>query len=72
MIQLKGCMSVLGVHTADGELFVCLLLICLHGIQSPYFDNACALSRLQVQVEPNGTNAELSVGESSVLLGQAL
>ncbi|XP_009571475.1 PREDICTED: WASH complex subunit 7-like, partial [Fulmarus glacialis] len=31
-------------------------------------DLACALSRLQVQVEPNGSNAELHVGEFTVLL----
>ena len=69
MIQLKGCPSVSGVHTADGEFFVHLLLIRLHEIQSPYFDSVCALSRLQGQVEPNGTNAELSVGGFTVLLG---
>lgn len=69
MIQLKGCTSVSGVHTADREFFVHLLLTCLHEIQSPYFDTACALSRLQVQVEPNGSNAELRVGEFTVLLG---
>lgn len=69
MIELKGCTSVSGVHTADVEFFVHLLLIHLNEIHSPYFDSACALSRLQVQVQPNDTNAELSVREFTVLFG---
>lgn len=60
------------VHTADGEFFIPLLLIHLHEIGSPYFDSACALCRLHIQVEANGSNAEITMGGFTVLLGSAL
>jgi len=34
IMQVKGCTSVSGVHTGDGEFFVHLLLTHLHDIQS--------------------------------------
>lgn len=69
MIELQGCPILSRAYTADGEFFVHLLLMCLNEIQSPYFDSPCPLSRLQVQVEPNSTNAELSTVNSPTLLG---
>lgn len=47
-------------------MFYSLLL--LRGIQSPELANACSLSRLQLQLEINGTHA-INVGECAVLLG---
>lgn len=68
MVQLKGYASVPGVLLMESVLFTCLSL---HEIQSPDLGNACALSMLQVLLEPNGTNA-INVKECAVPLGCAL